>query len=70
MLEKSLDRPLNSKEIKPVNLKDSNLDIHGRIDVEAETPVFWPPDIKSWLIEKDPDSWKDWRQKEIGVVES
>ena len=41
----------------------------GRTDAEAETPILWPPDTKNWLIGKDPDSWKDWRQKEKGTTE-
>ena len=41
----------------------------GRIDAEAETPIFWPPDVKNWLIWKDPDAGKDWRQEEKGMTE-
>ena len=44
-------------------------DFCGRIDVEAETPILWPPDVKSWLIWKDPDAWKDWGQEEKGLTE-
>ena len=64
-LEKTLENPLNSKEIKPVKTKGNQPWIFiGRIDVEAEAPILWPPDAKSWLIGKDPDDGKDWRQKE------
>ena len=61
-----LDSPLACKEIKPVNPKEIFI---GRTDVEAETPVCWPPDMKSWLIGKDPDSGRDWRQKEKWMTE-
>ena len=55
---------MDCKEIKPVNLKGNQLSILlGRIDAEDEAPVLWPPDVKSWLIRKDPDAGKDWRQK-------
>ena len=64
MLEKSLESPLDSKEIKPVNPKGNQLWIFiGRTDVEAEAPVLWPPDVKSWRIGKDPDAGKDWGQE-------
>ena len=66
VLEKTLESPLDSKEIKPV--KKSTLKIIGRIDNEAEAPILWPPDVKSWLIRKDPDAGKDWRQ-EKGTTE-
>ena len=60
VLEKSLKSSLNSKEIKPVNPKiNQPLIFIGRTDAEAETPVLWPPDAKSWLIGKDPDAGKD-----------
>ena len=58
MLEKTLESPLDSKEIKPVNPKGNRLFI-GRTDAEAEAPILWPPDAKNWLIEKDPDAGKD-----------
>ena len=62
VLEKTLESPLNCKEIKPVNPKGNQSWIFvGRTDAEAETPVLWPPDVKSWFIWKDPDSGKDWR---------
>ena len=65
VLEKTAESPLDRKEIKPVNLKGNQLWILiGRIDVEAEAPVFWSPDAKSWLIGKLPDAGKDWGQKE------
>ena len=66
----SLDSPLNSKEIKPVNPKGNQSWIFiGRTDAEAETPILWPPDAKSWLIWKDPDAGKDWEQEEKGMTE-
>ena len=65
VLEKTLESPLDSKEIKPVNPKGSQPWIFiGRTDAEAEAPVLWPPDVKSQLIRKDPDAGKDWRQEE------
>ena len=70
MLEKTLESPLDYKEIKPVNLKGNQLWIFiGRTDAEAEAPQLWPPDVNSWLIWKDPDAGKDWRQKEKGMTE-
>jgi len=64
VLEKTLQNPLNSKEIKPVNHKGNKPWIFiGRTDVEAETPILWPPDVKNCLIGKDPDAGKDWRQE-------
>ena len=70
MLEKTLESPLDCKEIQTVNLKGNQPWILiGRTDAEAETPILWPPDAKSWLIGKDPDSGKDWRQKEKGASE-
>ena len=65
VLEKTLESPLDCK-IKPVNLKGSRSWFIGRIDAEAETPILWPPDVKNWLIEKDPDVGKDWRWEERG----
>ena len=67
VLEKTLESPLDCKEVKPVNPKGNQSWIFiGRIDAEAETPVLWPPDVKNWLIGKDPDARKDWRQEEKG----
>ena len=69
VLEKTLESPLDSKEIQPVHPnRDQFLVFIGRTDVEAETPVLWPPHVKSWLIWKDPDTGKDWRQ-EKGMTE-
>ena len=69
VLEKILESPLDSKEIKPVNPKGNQPWIFiGRTDAEAETPVLWPPDAKNWLIGKDPDAGNDWRQ-EKGMTE-
>ena len=60
MLEKTLENPLDSKEIQPVQPKgDQSCVFIGRTDVEAETPILWPPDVKSLLIGKDPDAGKD-----------
>ena len=68
VLEKNLESPLVSKEIKPVNSKENQLWIFtGRSDAEA--PVLWPPDVNSWLTGKDPDAGNDWRQKEKRVAE-
>ena len=70
VLEKTLENPLDSKEIQPVHPKGHQSWIFiGRTDVEAQTPIFWPPDVKSWLIWKDPDPGKDWRQEEKGKAE-
>ena len=61
VLEKTLESPLDCKEIQPVHSKgDQSWVFIGRTDVEAETPILWPPDVKSWLIWKDPDAGKDW----------
>ena len=66
----TLERPLDCKEIQPVHPKgDQSWMFIGRNDVETKTPIFWPPDAKSWLIWKDPDAGKDWRQKEKGTTE-
>ena len=65
VLEKTLESPLDCKEIKLVNPRGNQPWIFiGRTDAEAESPVLWPPDVKSWLIGKDPDAGKDWRQEE------
>ena len=70
VLEKTLESPLDGKEIQLVHPKgDQSWVFIGRTDVEAETPIFWPPDAKSWLIWKDPDVEKDWRQEEKGMTE-
>ena len=67
VLEKALESPLVSKEIKPVNPKGNQPWIFiGRTDAEAEAPILWSPDVKTQLIGKDPDAEKDWRQKEKG----
>ena len=64
----TLEGPLNIKEIKPVNPKGNQPWIFtGRTDAEAETPILWLPDVKSWLIGKDPDAGKDWRKKKKEV---
>ena len=69
LLEKTLESPLDCKEIKPANAKGNQSWIFiGRTDSEAEAPVLWPLDAKSWLIEKDPYARKDWRQ-EKGTTE-
>ena len=70
MLEKTLGSPLDCKGIKPVHSKENKSWIFiGRTDAEAETPILWPPDGKNWLIWKDPDAGKDWRQEEKGMRE-
>ena len=70
VLEKTLESPLDCKEIQPVHPKgDKSWVFIGRIDVEAETPILWPPDVKKWLIWKDPDAGKDWWQEEKGTTE-
>ena len=70
VLEKTLESPLDCKEIQSVHPKgDQSWVFIGRTDVEAETPILWPPDAKSWLIWKDPDAGKDWEQEEKGTTE-
>ena len=78
VLEKTLESPLDSKEIKPHNPKGNHGNIHekdwcwifmGRTDAESEAPIIWPPDAESWLIGKDPDARKGWRQEEKGATE-
>ena len=70
VLEKTLDSPLDCKEIQPVNLKGNQSWIFiGRTDAEAETPILWPPDAKNWLIWKDLDAGKDWRREKKGKTE-
>ena len=67
---KTLESPLDCKEIQPVHPKGNHTwTFIGRSDAEADTPILLPPDGKNWLIEKDPDAGKDWRQKEKGVAE-
>ena len=69
-LGKTLESPLDCKEIQPVHPKgDQPWVFIGRTDIEAETPILWPPDAKSWLVGKDPDAWKDWGQEEKGMTE-
>ena len=64
VLEKTLESPLDCKEIQPIHPKgDQSWIFIGRTDVEAETPILWPPDAKSWLIWKDPHAGKDWKQE-------
>ena len=70
MLEKTLESPLNCKEIQPVHPKgDQSWIFIGRTDTEAENPILWPPDAQNWLTGKDPDAGKDWRQEEKGMTE-
>ena len=70
MLEKTLESPLDCKDMKPIIYKGNKPWLFiGRTDSEAETPILWPPDVKSWLIGKDPDAGKDWRQKEKGMAD-
>ena len=70
MLEKTLESPLDCKEIQPVNSKGSKSWIFiGRTDSEAETPRLWPPGVKDWLIGKDPDAGEDWRLEDKGMTE-
>ena len=70
VLEKTLESPLDTKEIKPVHPKGNQPWIFiGRTHAEAEAPILWPPDVKRWLIGKDPDAGKDWRQEEKGMTE-
>ena len=70
VLEKTLESPLNCKEIQPVHSKgDQSWVFFGRTDAETETPVLWPPDAKSWLIGKDSDAGRDWGQEEKGTIE-
>ena len=69
-LDKILESPLDCKETKPVNPKENQSWIFtGRTDAETETPMLWPPDAKNWLLRKDSNSGKDWRQEEKGVTE-
>ena len=71
VLEKTLESPFDCKEIQPVYPKGNQSWIFiGRTDAEAEALVLWPPDVKNWLIGKDPDAGKDWRQEEKGTTEN
>ena len=71
VLEKILESPLDCKEIQPVYPKGYQCWVFiGKTDDEAETPILWPPDVKSWLIGKDPDAGKDWGQEEKGMTEN
>ena len=70
VLEKTLESPLDCKDIQPVHPKGNQSWIFiGRTDAEAKTPILWPPDAKNWLIGKDSDVGKDWRQEEKGTTE-
>ena len=70
LLEKTLESPLDCKEIQPVHPKgDQSWVLIGRTDAETETPKLWPSDEKSWLIGKDPDTGRDWGQEEKGMTE-
>ena len=70
LLEKTLESPLDPREIKPVNPKgNQSWTFIGRTDAEAGAPILWPPDGKSWPIVKDPDAGKDWGQEEKGTTE-
>ena len=69
VLEKTLESPLDCKEIQPVHFKDQPWDFFGRNDAKAETPVLWPPHVKSWLIGKDSDAGRNWGQEEKGMTE-
>ena len=69
-LEKTLESPLDCKEIQSVNAKGNQSWIFiGKTDAEAETSILWSPDVKNWFIGKDPDAGKDWRQEEKGTTE-
>ena len=69
-LEKTLESPLDNKEIQPIHPKANQTWIFTvRSDAEAETPILWPPEMKNWVIWKDPDAGKDWRQEEKGMTE-
>ena len=70
VLEKTLESPLECKEMQPVHPKgNQSWLVIGRTNAEAETPLVWPPDAKNWLIGKDPDAGKDWRQEEKWMTE-
>ena len=70
VLEMTIEISLNRKETQPAHPKGNQSWIFiGKTDAEAKTPIFWPPDVKNWLIRKDPDAEKDWRQEEKGMTE-
>ena len=70
VLEKTLESPVDCKEIQPVQPEgDQSWVFTGRTDAEAETPILWPPHVKSWLTGKDPDAGRDWGQEEKGMTE-
>ena len=70
VLEKTLESPLDCKKMKTISPKGNQFWIFiGRTDVEVDVPILWPPEMKSWLIRKDPDVGKDWRQEEKGITE-
>ena len=70
VLEKTLESPLDSKEVQPAHPKrDQSWVFIGRTDAKAETPILWPPHVKSWLTGKDPDAGRDWGQDEKGMTE-
>ena len=70
VLEKTLENPWDCKEIQPVHPKGNQPWIFtGRTDADAEAPILWPPDVKNWLIGKDPDAGKDWKWEEKGMTE-
>ena len=70
VLEKTLESPLDCKEIQLVHSKgNQSWTFNGRTDAEAETPILWPPDVKNWLLGKDPDAGKDWMQEQKGTTE-
>ena len=69
VLEKTLEGPLDCKEIQPIYSEDQPWDFFGRNDAKAETPVLWPPHGKSWLIGKDSDAGRDWGREEKGTTE-
>ena len=70
VLKKTLESPLDCKKIQPVHPKGNQSWVFiGRTDAEDETPILWPPDVKSWLIWKDPDAGKEWRQEEKGTTD-
>ena len=70
VLEKTLESPLDCKEVKPVNPKGNQSWIFiEKTDAEAQTPILWLPDVKNWLIGKDPVAGKDWRKEEKGMTE-
>ena len=70
VLEKTLEHPLDYKEIQPVHPKGDQSSVFiGSTDAEAETPILWPPDVKSWLTGKDPDAGRGWGWEEKGTTE-